>query len=589
VTIGGEVKRPMRYELLDKETLADLITHSGGLTTKAYTGLISVNRLSEKGNERKIIDVSLDSLISNKKGFMLQDGDILDIHSKREEVFNFLTIDGAVNMAGTYELRAGDRVSNLIKKANGLTPDANKEQAFLVRYKPDLSKEYIKIDLAKVLLPKPDLASNILLQKGDVLSIISNQTFVDKFNVVINGMVRKPGTFEYSEHMTLSDLILMAGGLKEEANKEKVFLVRTHEDLNKEFLTIALKDVLDSLSPFEKRFPLFRGDVFTIVSKSDLIDNFSVNAIGLFKKPGNYDFSNGMTLSDLIYLAGGFKLEADPMRIEVTRTSFFSEEYKIGEASKVIVKSIQLAKGKDLSSEELNYKLNPFDQVFIRMVPDFEYQRNFSIYGEVKYPGVYAISNKEEHLSEIIKRAGGLNKFAFPEGATLFRKSLPGGYLVMNLKKALKNNRSEYNYIINEEDVLEIPKIIDLIAIRGSVQYLELTNGEQINAPYVAGRRANFYVKEFSNGFGDHSWKRKTYVIDHNHKINRTKYFLLFKIYPKVNKGATVFVINKPPKEKKEKKEEKPIDWNKSISDFTVKLTGLATLYILLKAAGVKF
>jgi polysaccharide biosynthesis/export protein len=328
---------------------------------------------------------------------------------------------------------------------------------------------------------------------------------------------------------------------------------------------------------------LERGDVLTLFSVKDFIDAMSVNAVGLFRRPGSFDFVNGMTISDLLLLAGGLRMEADLLNIEISRISFFAEDYKMGDASRVIIKTMQVGKDTKLTDDQLNFRLNPYDQVFVRMIPDFELPRNLTINGEVKYPGVYALASKDERLDQIIKRSGGLNRFAFAEGSTLYRSSLPGGYVVMNLKKALANPKSTYNYILKEGDVINVPRVIDLIAIRGNVEYLAVINQEQVNSPFIQGRRANYYIKEFANGFTKTSFKRKTYIVENNGKVDRTRNYVLFKIYPKVKKGSTIYVVTKPVKAKETRQKSEPVNWTTVIERTTVKITGLITLYLLLK------
>jgi hypothetical protein len=227
--------------------------------------------------------------------------------------------------------------------------------------------------------------------------------------------------------------------------------------------------------------------------------------------------------------------------------------------------------------------LQPFDQIFVRAVPNFEAQQNITLRGEVKYPGVYSLLNKDERIDDVIKRAGGLTKFAFPESATLYRPSLAGGYIVLNMKNAMKSHSNKYNYALREGDVLSIPTVSDFVSIKGSsLEYLSIVNREQVNAPFVQNRRAKYYINEFGNGFTKDSWRKKTYVIQPNAKVNRTRDFLVFKIYPKVTKGSTIYVVEKIKKDKELKKEREPFNWNKFVENTTLKITGIATFFVLL-------
>jgi hypothetical protein len=106
----------------------------------------------------------------------------------------------------------------------------------------------------------------------------------------------------------------------------------------------------------------------------------------------------------------------------------------------------------------------------------------------------------------------------------------------------------------------------------------------QLNAPYLSGRRAGYYIRHFGSGFSENAWRRKTYVVQPNSKINRTSRILFYPIYPKVKKGSVIYTVIKPEKVKANKKKDgEPFDSNKFVEKLTTKITGLATLYILLR------
>jgi hypothetical protein len=153
----------------------------------------------------------------------------------------------------------------------------------------------------------------------------------------------------------------------------------------------------------------------------------------------------------------------------------------------------------------------------------------------------------------------------------------------MKLKSALASHTNRYNYVLKAGDTLTIPTVSDYVTIKGTtVEYLTILNKEQVNAPFVEGRRAKFYINEFGNGFTKDSWRKKTYVIQPNAKVNRTKDFIVFKKYPKVTKGSTIYVVEKIKKAEELTKEKEPFDWNKFVENTTLKVTGLATFFILL-------
>ena len=143
------------------------------------------------------------------------------------------------------------------------------------------------------------------------------------------------------------------------------------------------------------------------------------------------------------------------------------------------------------------------------------------------------------------------------------------------MEKALKKPSSRYDLVLNPGDVINVPKLLDLVYISGAIANYE---GHAISAPYF-GKRANYYVKSFAGGFNKRSHRSKTYVVHANGIIKKTVNLGLFKIYPKVKRGSEVVVMYKP--EKPDRSERKPIDWNRVIENTTIKITGILTLWLL--------
>jgi hypothetical protein len=186
--------------------------------------------------------------------------------------------------------------------------------------------------------------------------------------------------------------------------------------------------------------------------------------------------------------------------------------------------------------------------------------------------------------------AGGLTRYAFLRGAKFDRPTVPGGYMVFDMVKALSSRKSPYNYTIEEGDVITIPTTIEYVSIFGTaLNYLEVSNNNVLNAPYMGSKRAGYYIRQFGNGYTKNAWKSRTYVVEANGRIRKTSNLYLFRISPKVRKGATVNVVFKEQKQKQktlkdqiDKADKIQTDWNKIISDISVKLTAFATLWALL-------
>lgn len=572
VNIVGEVVKPGSYKIPALNTAFNALILAGGPNDIGTLRNIQIRR---DGKVIRTLDVY--EFLNNpnsKQDFYLEDNDYIIIPT----INRLVRLSGEVNRATQFEIKSDEGLLDVIKYAGGLKEGAYKEKIQIVR-RSNLESKIIELNLDSLMKIKKDFD----LQNGDLITIKS--TINEILNKVsIKGAVNFAGDFSLGKSERVYDLIMKSGGLKQDANLDNAYLVRTKQDQTKEYFRINLREVLANKNS-EQNLILQTLDVMTVYSNKDYVEPLGIQVLGSVRKEGSYDYVNGMTLGDALQNAGGLKLEAENLRIEISRLSYFSPNYNDGQEVRVIIESIKLSSNNSfLNDEDAQIKLQPFDQIFVRRVPNFEVQQNITIRGEVKYPGVYTLMSKDEKIDDVIKRAGGINRFAFAEGATLFRPSLPGGFIVLKLNDVLKNEKSKYNFNLREGDVLTIPTITDFVGIRGSsIEYLSVLDKDQVNAPYVSGRRAKYYINEFGNGFTKESWRKKTYVIQPNSKINRTKNYILFKLYPKVTKGSTIYVVNKVKKEKEIKKEAEPFNWNKFIENTTVKLTGIATLFILLR------
>ncbi|MEL7339693.1 MAG: SLBB domain-containing protein, partial [Bacteroidota bacterium] len=222
VDIKGEVKRPMRYELAEGENLRELIDYAGGLRAQALRSSARMLRLDE---ERPIqVDFVLANYLSDDAPvYAVNDGDMIQIRAKKENTENTARILGPVAFPDLYQLKAGDRVSDLIQQAGGLEDQAYLARAYVVRTDPVTAYvSYLKVDLTKM----DDPANDIPLQFNDVVQIFSEQNFQESREIQISGKVNEPGNVRLSREMTLKDLLYQAGGLIEDKYIQEIELYR---------------------------------------------------------------------------------------------------------------------------------------------------------------------------------------------------------------------------------------------------------------------------------------------------------------------------------------------------------------------------
>jgi protein involved in polysaccharide export with SLBB domain len=531
VRVLGEIKRPLIFEVTPEDNMEDLLRYAGGYTDLAFKDRISISRIT--GNQRSVSDVYQNQLglFSLKGGDEVTVGRIIDRYSNR------IQIKGAVFRPGIFALTEGLTLTQLIKNAEGLKGDAYTQRASILRTKGDLSAEVLEVNLQAVLAGSQ---ADVLLQREDVVRISSIYDVQNERYIQILGEVKRPGTYPYAAGMTPEELIITAGGLQESANLNDIEIARRLED------------------------------------------------------------SDGGTLSDILTTAVNSDLSFNPNAIA----------------------------------------LQPFDQVIVRKRANFTMQRLVSVEGQVNSPGIFAIQTSVDRISDLVKRAGGINQFAYTKGATLIRKTeffnteseqvrrqknledlrlllkdnpnnaeaqeellkrlfrdlpqekvekkdsiandakresldqiaaeTPGvavkikesEAVAINLEKILANPGSEEDLVLEEGDILNVPKLLQTVRLRGDVVYPTTLRHEQ-------GRGLRYYING-AGGFDRRANRKQTYVVYANGAVKRTKGVLGIRSFPLVEPGAEVIIPSKGPKT--------PL----RLGELVGVTTGLATLALVL-------
>jgi protein involved in polysaccharide export with SLBB domain len=579
VRIEGAINREGKYEMMPGETFYDLLQYCGNYKPDAFTKVIQIRRYDE--NKQILIDYNLDSVKAAGGKIILKNGDVIGVRSIPDKVKNYNEIWGSVLLPGRYEWKEGDRVWDLINKAQGLKEDAYLDEAYLVRTNfDDFRKHSFKINLQAVIEDKssPD---NMLLTFRDIIEIYSKSDFFDRFDIEVKGEVRKPRKFESEKGMSLRDAIIMSGGLKEEALLDKIIIYRVNDDLTEKLISFRI----DTTNNFESldTFKLKKRDKIYVLKDLRRIDRYYIEVNGMVRKTDTFPYMESMTLADALILAQGFKMEAASNRIEIARIANYDKAISQSVPTQVTILNYSISKniGKDPVANAI--KLQPFDQIYVRPTPEFEYQMKVTLKGEVLYPGDYVLTTKDEKLSSLIERAGGLTRFAYADGTRLTRSEDGVGNILTDLSIALKNKNSKFNYVLKKGDVIDIPAIKDLVALRGAFNYPSKEKPENLYVPYTESRDAKFYINKYGAGFSDSAMRRKTYVIRPNGQILGTHRSMFGKKYPRVEKGSVIVI---PTKEKKVKaqREKNPnagLVLQRAVTGAIGAVTSVLTLYLL--------
>ena len=573
-TISGEVKRPGMFELKANENMNSLLKFAGGLSATSFTSNIQIKRI--QGNREILMDVNLDSLLKNKLDFTLFDEDEIQIKHVPQGIGNMASIEGAVNLPGNYEIKTGEKLASFLKKAGGLGFDAYLEKGYVSRIKPDLKREYIPIDLLSLTNDTTSIA-NIPLLPFDIVTILSKNSFTDAFNIQVIGAVRLPKELKIGSGLKIKDALALCGGISNEAFLSNAYLIRIKDDLSNEYISLNIKSILED-EKSKYNFTLKPGDIIKVLSKADFNDKFNISVHGAVRNQGFQPYGVGLSLKDVLLMSGGLKPEADVNKIEIARAVTFNDSLDRFYPSKKIVTTISLKTDINNNKEAESFLMQPFDEIYVRENPEFNTQTKVYIKGEVLYPGVYALVNKNEKIADVIERAGGLTIFAAKVGARVLRQNV--GNIPIQINNATKNKNSPYNLSLIDNDTLFIPKTIELVRVSG---VLGTYTTNMVNTPYF-GKRAGFYIKNFAGGFPDTASKKNVYIIHQSGLYKKTRNFLFFKIYPKVTPNSAIFVPPSKNKINKRKEESKPVDWNDVIEKMSVKITGIITLGLLLKS-----
>lgn len=443
VSVGGKVKRPMKYEMKDDETLSKLLTFAGNFTGDAFTKNVRVIRKS--GREYSVHTVEKDAFAS----FKLFDGDSIFVDSIIPRFSNMVEVKGAVFHPGMYETGGNiNTVLDLIDAADGLREDAFTARAVMHRRKPDRRLEVLAVNIEGIM---DGTVPDVELRKEDVLFIPSVNDMRGEETLRINGEVNYPGVYEYAENTTIEDFVLQAGGLTNAASMVKVDVFRriydakalAEQDTITKNFSFAIKDgfVVEGepgflLEPFDE----------VHVRKSPVNSvTMNVTVEGAVNFAGDYAmYSRNYRLSDLINAAGGLSEFAFPegarlyrkmtdeeraqresvmklSQIQMYEESMRSEsDYDITLADSLMNLKLELG---DVYAVAINLEMaieNPggVEDIVLResdvlTVP--QYTSTIKISGEVRYP-ITLNYKKGEKLSYYIKRAGGYTDRAKKSG-----------------------------------------------------------------------------------------------------------------------------------------------------------------------------
>jgi len=585
VIIVGEVFKPGTYTLPSLATVFNALYAAGGPNNNGTFRQIEIIRNNKIVRKLDIYDFLLKGQQNDNIG--LQDQDIIRIPTYRIRV----EMAGEIKTPALFEVKPGETLEDVIRFAGGFSDQA---YTALVKVSQISDQQRRLTDVTE------NDFKNYIPLRGDKFIV---EHILDRYEnrVTINGAVFRPGQYELQKGLTIGQLIQKAGGLKEDAFTQRGSITRLKADNTTEQVSFSVQGVLNKT---EADVPLQREDMINISSIFDLRGKYRVTIKGEVRKPGEFAYADSMSVADLIVKAGGFTEGASSKRIEISRRVFDSDPtIKNSKVAQVYSVNIDA----NLKTGEGNFTLKPFDIVSIYSLPGFEVQKTVKVEGEVVYPGYYTIQKKDEKISDIVARAGGLTASADVEGSSLKRDNAAilgvdktkidtnilnkerlertkrlqrsykdstktdtaeyrNNYVGINLKDILGKPGSNGDLILENGDVLRVPKQQQVVRVNGEVLYPSAV-------VYSQGKSFHDYVLN-AGGFSPSALKSGAYVVYPNGTVVGTRKFLFFNNHPSVKPGSEIYVPKKP---------ERKGTTLQDVMAFTTGLVSLVVLFITVK------
>ena len=525
VNVMGEVYQPGTYSLSAFSTVFHAIYSAGGVSDIGSLRKIQVVR-----NGKNIATVDVYDFImqgKTKDDISLQEGDVIIVPPYEA----LIKVEGKVKRPMKYEMKKDETVATLLKYAGNFASDAYTRSMKVVRQN---GKEY-------QIFTVDDMDYSVFkLKDGDVLTA---EAILDRFEnkLEIKGAVYRPGIYQFGGNLnTVKQLVQKADGIMADAFLGRAVLHREREDLTKEIVQVDLKGILNGTKP---DIELKRNDVLYIPSIHDLQDLGNIEIFGEVARPGKYIYADNMTLEDLVIQAGGLLESASTVKVDVARRIKDSKSTELTSTTGEMF-SFALKDGFVVDGEP-GFVLEPYDQVYVRRSPGYQKQVNVSVTGEILYDGTYALTNKVERLSDLVKKAGGTTQFAYVKGAKLMRIAneeekqrmadvreimqremgslsdslkleMSNVYSVgIDLQKALSQPGGDADIVLREGDKLIIPEMISTVKINGAVMMPNTIT-------YSHNKPISYYISQ-AGGYSNGARKTKAFIIYMNGQVAQVK------------------------------------------------------------------
>lgn len=544
VNVMGEVKVPGTYTLSAFATVFHALYMAGGINDLGTLRNIKVYRQNRLVTVVDIYDYILNGKLTGN--IRLMDNDVIVVGPYD----CLVTISGKVKRPMIYEMKKSESVGSIIKYAGGFTGDAYTKAVRLLR---KTGREYSVFNIGEFDINSFHLADGDSIGVDSIINRYENM-------VEIKGAIFRPGMYNIGKDInSVRTLIEHAEGLTEEAFTNRAIIHRMKSDRTLEVIAVDVKGIMDGSVA---DVPLKKNDVLFIPTKSEMQTKRTITIHGEVNYPGMYVYADHETLEDFILQAGGLKDKASIIKVDVARRIL---NPKAITNDSVIAKTYTFALKEGFVIDGTpGFELQPFDEVYVRKSPGYSHQQNIQVEGNVMFAGTYTLSSKNERLSDIIKKAGGVTDLAYVPGARLERRITPDErlrmqtvikmaqmqsgkkdsldmkkldlgdtyYVGIELDKALKEPGGDADLVLREFDRIIVPEYNGTVKISGDVMYPN-------TVAYEKGRKASWYINQ-AGGWGNRAKKSHTYIVYMNGTVAKVGH------NAKVRPGCEIIVPSKP-------------------------------------------
>lgn len=548
IYVTGNVLAPGAYQVSSAGTLLTALYAAGGPSDNGSLRTIEVRRAGHLVGTLDFYDYLIHG---NSAGdIRLQNGDVVFVPTHLPRV----RILGEINRPATYELKPDETLADVIGFAGGFSVTASRQRVQIQRILPPTQRsanaDRILVDVTSDALARGD-GPPFTLMPGDVIRVfpIANRV---RNQIFVRGNVNTPGPEQLRPNMTVGDALRLAGGIKSDTYLGRVLILRREPDSTLIQLHVALRDTTGAVV---NDIALQEDDEIHVFATSEFSTPRYVAIGGAVHHGGQYRYHEGMTLRDLVLLAGGLDQSAYLTSAKIARLPEDRTSTRTATEFNVPLDSSYLFErgpdGKYLGPPGLpasagpgpDVSLKPYDNVLILRQPYWELQRSVALTGEVLFPGRYTLLSKNERITDVIKRAGGLTAEAYPGGVTFVRTQGNVGRIGVDLPEVLHNNGNRDNLLLQDGDSIHIPRFSALVMVQGAVN-------APIAVSYVPGKDLNYYVRA-AGGFSARADDDAAYVVQSNGKVETKSHrFLLPNYVPKPEPGSKVIVPSKDANEK---------------------------------------